>query len=235
MLDLARSFLERDVEALMPAVDAGAPVLVLEPSCAAVFRDELPDLLARDPRARKLAGATRILSELVDEDPGFPVGRLDRRALLQVHCHQHAVLGDDAERRVLGRLGLEVEDPDAGCCGMAGSFGFERGERHRVSVAVGERALLPRIRSTPAETLLLADGFSCRTQIAQGTGRRALHLAEVVRLSQEPSPPRSAERWARRRRPRAPRALQLARAAAVVAIGGAVGLLVRGALSRRLR
>jgi Fe-S oxidoreductase len=232
MLDRARSYLHRDLAALDPAVRAGTPIVFLEPSCAAVFRDELPDLLAGDPRARRLAGATKILSELVDADPSFPVGRLDRRALVQVHCHQHAVLGDEAEKRVLERLGLAAEDPDAGCCGMAGSFGFEAGERHAVSVAVGERALLPRIRAEPRTTLLLADGFSCRTQIAQRTGRRALHLAEALRLAQEPAPATDAERWVRRRRLRAPAGLLLARGLALAFAAGFAAAAVR-ALRRR--
>jgi len=227
MLDLARRFLLRDLDALGPAVASGAPIVFLEPSCAAVFRDELPDLLARDPRAGALASRTRLLSEVVDEDAAFPIGSIGRRALLQIHCHQHAVLGDDAERRVLARLGLEVEDPDAGCCGMAGSFGFEAGDRHAVSVAVGERALLPAVRAASRETLVLADGFSCRTQIAQATGRRALHLAEALRLAQEPAPPRDAERWARRRRPRAPAGLVLARAGGVAALAVAAAALAR--------
>jgi FAD/FMN-containing dehydrogenase/Fe-S oxidoreductase len=232
MLERARAYLRRDLDVLEPAVRAGTPVVFLEPSCAAVFRDELPDLMAGDPRARRLAAAAKVLSELVDEDRGFPVGRLDRRALLQVHCHHHAVLGDEAEKRVLGRLGLEVDDPDAGCCGMAGSFGFEAGERHDVSVAVGERVLLPRVRAEPSTTLLLADGFSCRTQIAQRTGRRALHLAEALRLAQEPAPPRDAGRWARRRRLRAPAGLLLARALALAFAAGLSAAAVR-ALRRR--
>jgi FAD/FMN-containing dehydrogenase/Fe-S oxidoreductase len=233
MLDLARAFLRRDLDALAPALRTGTPIVFLEPSCAAVFRDELPDLLAGDPRAEPLARATRILSEVVDEDDAFPLGRLDRKALLQVHCHHHAVLGDEAEKRVLGRLGLAVDDPDAGCCGMAGSFGFEAGERHAVSVAVGERALLPRVRAEPRTTLLLADGFSCRTQIAQRTGRRALHLAEALRLAQEPAPPANAERWARRRRLHAPAGLLLARGLALAFAAAGIALAARGGWRRR--
>ena len=163
-----------------------------------------------------MARQVKVLSELVDADPGFPIGRLDRRALLQVHCHHHAVLGEDAERRVLGRLGLDVEQPEEGCCGMAGSFGFEAGNRHAISVACGERALLPAVRRAPEAELLLADGFSCRTQIEQGTGRRALHLAEALRLAGEAEPVGDPGEWARRRRPRAV-GLTVARAAAGVA------------------
>jgi hypothetical protein len=113
----------------------------------------------------------------------FPLPRAHGRAVFQGHCHHHAVMGLDAELAVLARLGLAVERPDSGCCGMAGSFGFERGERHRVSVAAGERGILPAVRAAAKETLVLADGFSCREQIAQGTDRRALHLAEAIRLA----------------------------------------------------
>jgi FAD/FMN-containing dehydrogenase/Fe-S oxidoreductase len=232
LLDVARRHLRRDLDALDPAVRAGTPLVFLEPSCAAVFRDELPDLMARDPRARRLAAATKVLSELVDAERGFPVGRLDRKALLQVHCHHHAVLGEEAEKRVLSRLGLEVDDPDAGCCGMAGSFGFEAGERHAVSVAVGERALLPRVRAAPRTTLLLADGFSCRTQIAQRTGRRALHLAEALRLAAEPPPAADAERWSRRRRLRAPAGLLLSRGLALAFAAAAAVVVARRGVGR---
>ncbi|BDG04484.1 FAD-binding and (Fe-S)-binding domain-containing protein [Anaeromyxobacter oryzae] len=228
MLDRARRMLDRSLDALYPAAMAGRPILFLEPSCAAVFRDEALQLFPDDPRAIAVSRQVEVLSELVDSDPGFPVGRLDRKALLQLHCHHHAVLGEDAEQRVLSRLGLEVERPEEGCCGMAGSFGFEAGDRHEVSVACGERALLPAVRRAPPTELLLADGFSCRTQIEQGTGRRALHLAEALRLAQEPAPVADPGAWARRRRPRSI-GLTVARAAAGLAALAFLG----GALARR--
>ena len=227
MLGLARRLLERDLDVLSPAIAAGTPVVFLEPSCAAVLRDELPNLLADDPRAEALARSAKVLAEVVDEDAGFPLGRLPREALVQIHCHQHAVLGDEAEKRVLRRLGLDAKDPETGCCGMAGSFGFEAGARYEVSQRTGELGLFPAIHRAPADALLLADGFSCRTQIAQGTGRRALHLAEAMRLGMEPSPPRDAERWARRRRPRAPARLLLARAGGLAALALAAAALLR--------
>ncbi|MFL5299266.1 MAG: FAD-binding and (Fe-S)-binding domain-containing protein, partial [Anaeromyxobacteraceae bacterium] len=179
MLDLAARHLRRIVEVLAPAVESGARLVGLEPSCVAVFRDELPDLLASEPRARVVSAAMRTLSELLEDD-AVPLPRAAGAAVVQPHCHHHAVMGFDAERRVLERLGLRATVLDRGCCGMAGSFGFEAGERHRVSVAVGELGVLPAIRSAPEDALLLADGFSCREQIAQGTGRRARHLAEVL-------------------------------------------------------
>ncbi len=185
MLDRARRQLEEILDDLSPAAEAGTPILVLEPSCAAVLRDELPELVPDDPRARRVQEQTVLLSELVArEGDRFPLPRAEARALVQVHCHHHAVMGFDDEQRLLERMGVDLEQPDAGCCGMAGSFGFERGDHYRVSQAAGERVLLPKVRSAADETLILADGFSCREQIAQGTDRRAMHLAELLRLAQ---------------------------------------------------
>ncbi|MFT3913297.1 MAG: FAD-linked oxidase C-terminal domain-containing protein [Anaeromyxobacteraceae bacterium] len=182
-LDRARRTLDDALSALAPAARAGRPIVVLEPSCAAVFRDEAHQLFPDDPRARAVAGAVKTLAELVEADPGFPLGRLDRPALLQVHCHEHAVLDEGPHLRVLARLGVRVERPEEGCCGMAGAFGFEAGDRYRVSVACAERKLWPAVRAAPEDRLVLADGFSCRTQIEHGTGRRALHLAEAMLLA----------------------------------------------------
>jgi Fe-S oxidoreductase len=155
------------------------------PSCVAVLRDELLGLFPEDRRARQLAASTLMLSELVERDPQrFQLPRLDgARAVLQGHCHHHAVMGLDAEIAVLRRMGVDLERPDTGCCGMAGSFGFERGRHYQVSMAAGERGILPAVRRAPPQTAILADGFSCREQIAQGTNRRGLHLAEFLRLA----------------------------------------------------
>jgi Fe-S oxidoreductase len=186
MLDLAERMLRRDLEVLSPVVEDGVPMIVLEPSCAAVFRDEMPDLLGEAPGVKRLCERTKILSEFVSENrPRFGLARLGGEAIVQPHCHQHAVLGMAAEKQVLSELGLDAEVLRAGCCGMAGSFGFEEGERYRVSMAAGERALLPKVRQTPPGALVLADGFSCRTQIEQGTGRKAIHLAEAMRRGLE--------------------------------------------------
>jgi len=182
MLKLARRFARRLLDELAPQTQAGVPIVGIEPSCVAVFRDELPDLLAGDPRARQVAQATQTLSELL-ERARVPVPRLEAAAVMQGHCHHHAVMGLDAEMALLHRMGLKVERPDTGCCGMAGSFGFERGKHYEVSMAAGERGILPEVRQAPKEALILADGFSCREQIAQGTDRRALHVAETLRLA----------------------------------------------------
>jgi Fe-S oxidoreductase len=182
MLALARRLLRGVLSALEPDIRAGHPVVVLEPSCASVFRDELPNMLPDEEAARRLADQTHVLSEvLARHAPGWEPPRVERRALLHGHCHQKAVIGVDCDRELLERMGLELELLDSGCCGMAGSFGYERGERYEVSIKAGERALLPRVREADDDTLVVTDGFSCREQIAQGAeGRRALHLAEVL-------------------------------------------------------
>ncbi|HET8599885.1 MAG TPA: FAD-binding and (Fe-S)-binding domain-containing protein [Segeticoccus sp.] len=184
MLPTARRYLEQVRDALRPQIEAGVPVVGLEPSCVAVFRDELPGMLPEDPLARRLADQTLTLAELLGRyAPSWRPPRLDRKALVQVHCHQGAVIGFDSERALLERTGLDLEVPDSGCCGMAGSFGYEAGERYDVSIACGERVILPKVRDAAADTLILADGFSCREQIEQNTDRQALHLAQVLDLA----------------------------------------------------
>jgi len=181
MLTLARRYLRRSLDALRPALDGGVPVVGLEPSCVTVFRDELTNLFPHDIDAQRLHAHSYALSEfLLHHADGWPVPQLRRPALVQPHCHHHSVLGFDDEQELLDRMGLDVTIPDSGCCGMAGSFGYEAGERYEVSMAAGERVLLPAMRDAPADTLLLADGFSCRGQIEAGTGRQALHLAQVL-------------------------------------------------------
>jgi Fe-S oxidoreductase len=196
MLTLARRYLKRVLAGLRPALAAGIPVVGLEPSCLAVFRDELTNLLPHDADARRLHTSSFVLSEfLTRHAENWPVPRLDRQALVQPHCHHHAVIGFDAEQQLLESMGIEAQLAEAGCCGMAGSFGYEAGERYQVSVRAGERALLPKVRSAPKDTLVLADGFSCRSQIAHGTDRTGLHLAQVLALAiaegQGASPDRS--------------------------------------------
>ncbi|MFL6052691.1 MAG: FAD-binding and (Fe-S)-binding domain-containing protein [Actinoallomurus sp.] len=183
MLNLARRYLRHVLDALRPHLEAGTPVVGLEPSCVAVFRDELTNLFPTDPDARRLCAQSHVLSEFLARHSDWPVPRLRRTALVQPHCHHHAVIGFDDERRVLAAMGLQLREPDAGCCGMAGSFGYETGEHYAVSMAAGERVLLPEVRAADEDTLILADGFSCRSQIAAGTGRQAMHLAEVLSLA----------------------------------------------------
>ncbi len=179
MLDAARRQLLRCAEALGGDEAGDTPVVVLEPACCSAFRDELPGLLPDDKRARRLARNAVTLGEFLQRRKGWQAPRRTGRALVQVHCHHHAVMGFDAEQALLRATGLELELPDSGCCGMAGSFGFEA-EHYDVAMRVGERVLLPAVRAAPPDTLILADGFSCREQIRQGGGRRALHLAQVL-------------------------------------------------------
>jgi Fe-S oxidoreductase len=140
-------------------------------------------MLPRDADATRLASQTFQLAELLGGAEGYEPRQLDRRVLLQRHCHAAATHGVDAELALLDRMGVDVDRPDAGCCGMAGAWGYERAH-YEVSQACGERALLPAVRAASASTVVLADGFSCRHQIAQGrTGRRALHLAQLLELA----------------------------------------------------
>lgn len=176
-LDAARAVMRRTLDRMEPA--PGTPVVVLEPSCAATLRTDLPELLPDDPRAAGLAASVRTLAQYLEEyAPEWTPPRLDRRVAGQTHCHQHAVLGDAAERRLREKAGLTGE-LSGGCCGLAGNFGFEKGHWD-VSVACAEDQLLPSVRAARPGTELLADGFSCRTQLEQLTGLRARHLAEVL-------------------------------------------------------
>jgi FAD/FMN-containing dehydrogenase/Fe-S oxidoreductase len=191
MLDRAERLLLKVLHVLEPEIQAGIPMVVLEPSCAAVFRDELLNLFPDDERAERLSRQTFLLSEFLERKAGqFVPPRLARKALVHGHCHHKSLMKMNDEEAVLRRMGLDFYAPAAGCCGMAGSFGFER-DKYQVSRAIGELELLPAVRQASPETLIIADGFSCREQISQCTGRHALHLAEVLRfgLSGEASGP----------------------------------------------
>ncbi|MFG2111295.1 FAD-binding and (Fe-S)-binding domain-containing protein [Streptomyces sp. NPDC048718] len=183
-LDAARRVMTRtlDVMAGTPSALDGRPVLVLEPSCAATLRTDLPELLPDDPRAARLAASVRTFAEALEQlAPDWAPPRLRHAATVtgQTHCHQHAVLGDAAERRLRQKIGMEGELA-GGCCGLAGNFGFEPGHED-VSRACAEDQLLPALRAAPEDAVVLADGFSCRTQIGHlSPDRRPRHLAEVV-------------------------------------------------------
>jgi FAD/FMN-containing dehydrogenase/Fe-S oxidoreductase len=185
MLDTAKLLLKRLMSRLTPYARAGVPIVGLEPSCVAALRDELPAMLVHDEDATRIATGTMTLAEFLTEHAeDWQMPRLERRAIVHGHCHQEAVMGMDADRKLLDRLGLDYEVLDSGCCGLAGSFGFEA-DKYDISVAVGERRLLPAVRQAPADSLILADGFSCRTQIEQLTDRRAIHIAEAIELAME--------------------------------------------------
>ncbi len=184
LLKLARRLLREVLDDLRPALRAGVPVVGLEPSCVAVFRDELLGLFPNDPDAQRLSRESFLLSEfLIQQVKDYHPPRLDgRAAVVHGHCHHKALMGMHDEAELLTRLGLDYQLLDAGCCGMAGGFGFER-DHYDVSIKVGERVLLPAVRAAPRDALIIADGFSCREQIAQTTDRQALHPAQVLRLA----------------------------------------------------
>ena len=188
MLDRAQSLLLNILDALAPEIEAGIPVVGLEPSCVAVFRDELLNLFPHDERAQALSKQTFLLSEFLEQKlaPTSQLPQLPRKALLHGHCHHKSIMKMTAEESLLHRLGVDFQSPAPGCCGMAGSFGFEH-DKYDISAAIGELELLPAVRHAPSDWLIIADGFSCREQIAQGTGRQALHVAEVLQMALQPS------------------------------------------------
>ncbi|MGZ3116185.1 FAD-linked oxidase C-terminal domain-containing protein [Streptomyces sp. H62] len=178
-LDRARAVLRRTLDLMAPVLETSAPVVVLEPSCAAALRTDLPELLHDDPRAARLAARVVTFAEVLERHaPDWTPPALDVPAVGQTHCHQHAVLGDAADRRLREAAGLTGE-LSGGCCGLAGNFGFEAGH-YEVSVACAEDQLLPAVREAPEGSVVLADGYSCRTQLEQLAGARARHLAEAL-------------------------------------------------------
>ena len=184
-LDGARRRLSRLLAVLGPYAEVGTPIVGLEPSCTAVLRSDLADLFPGDERAAAVAGATRTLAELLTApppagpDPDWaPPSLAGLEVIAQPHCHHYSVMGYDADRALLARAGASLRTL-AGCCGLAGNFGMERGH-YEVSVAVAGNALLPALRDAPAGAVYLADGFSCRTQASQLAGVRGVHLAELL-------------------------------------------------------
>jgi FAD/FMN-containing dehydrogenase/Fe-S oxidoreductase len=180
-LKTAKRVLRRTLTTLRPALDTSSPVVVLEPSCAAVFRSDLPELLFGDEDAHRLAKQTYTLGELLAQKaPDWKPPHIDAEAVVQQHCHQHAILGHGDDRQLLVDAGVEPDVLDAGCCGLAGNFGFEKGH-YDVSVACAEDKLMPALRNADADALVLADGFSCRTQIRElSDDRQPMHIAQVI-------------------------------------------------------
>jgi FAD/FMN-containing dehydrogenase/Fe-S oxidoreductase len=186
-LDLAERYLRRSLDQLREWYREGIPIVGLEPSCVAVFKDELGKLLPHDDDAKRLAESTFHFAEFFERFDVEPPP-LRRKAFLWGHCHHKATGGIGSEVQLLRRMGVEVETLDGGCCGLAGSWGYEAGH-YEISMQCGELGLLPRVRELDEETIVVADGFSCKTQIEQGsTGRRALHVAQVLKLAREHGP-----------------------------------------------
>lgn len=179
-LGVARRVISRSLDTIGPLMRSDAWIVGLEPSCTATLRSDVPELFPDHEVALWLRSRVLTFAEALDRvDPARWAPQVRATSISQTHCHQHAVLGIDADLRVMHRLGIDNSVIDSGCCGLAGNFGFERGHL-QVSLAVAERVLLPAVRSAPSSTVVLADGFSCRTQIAHGTGRRSLHLAQLI-------------------------------------------------------
>ena len=181
-LDAARSYLANVLGRMAPQIDAGLPFIFLEPSCASVFKDELPELFPNDPRAQRMRDQVWLLADwLSAKAPDFAIGRLEgAHILIHGHCHHKAVFGGPAsEIALLRQAGATVDLIEAGCCGMAGPFGFEA-DKFEVSKTIANQGLLPAIESAGPMTIVVADGFSCREQIAQLGHKQALHFAEVL-------------------------------------------------------
>ena len=178
MLDTAERLWRQILDALRPWIRAGIPVVGLEPSCVAAFRDELVNLFPHDDDARRLADQTFLLSEYLERQRYQPPP-LEAQATVHGHCHHKAVIGMDAEVALLNRMGVDHEVLDSGCCGMAGSFGFDA-DHYEVSMRVGERVLLPAVRDLGPDERIVTDGFSCREQVEQSTDRTPTHIAQLL-------------------------------------------------------
>jgi FAD/FMN-containing dehydrogenase/Fe-S oxidoreductase len=238
-LDMAERWLRDILQTLRPEIEAGVPVVVLEPSCWAVFHDELTNLLPNDSDAHRLRDNCYMLGDFLQEcAPEYRPPKLNRKALLHGHCHHKALRGRElaGERAVLEQMDLKIHEPEDGCCGMAGAFGFEAGEHYDVSIKCGERMLLPKVRQAKPNEVIIADGFSCREQISQTTDREALHLAQVIRLAKHSGPngPDDGTPEAELLRTRTSEHRQAAfRTAAYVGAGAVAGVLLYGLLRRR--
>jgi FAD/FMN-containing dehydrogenase/Fe-S oxidoreductase len=182
MVDRARSLWDQTLVALKPEIENGTPIVGLEPACVSAFRDELTALFPGHEAAQRLASQTSLISEFLAHERADGLVPTGGSALVHVHCHHHAIIKTDAERKLLDRLGLDYEILASGCCGMAGAFGFET-SKYDLSMRIAEQVLLPRVRAAEPGTLILANGFSCREQIEQATNRQTVHIAELVARS----------------------------------------------------
>jgi Fe-S oxidoreductase len=182
MLDAGRAGLVEILDVLGPLAGSGTPIVGLEPSCLLTLRDELPSMFPRSAEARRLADQALLFDEFLQQRaPQVAMPAREGLALVHGHCHQKALAGMSAELAVLGRApGLVVDAPDTGCCGMAGAFGYGK-DRYELSRTIAERVLLPAVRNSAPDTLIIADGFACRAQIRQFCrDRRPLHLAQAL-------------------------------------------------------
>jgi FAD/FMN-containing dehydrogenase/Fe-S oxidoreductase len=234
MLDQAKRQLRQILTALRPAIHAGVPVVGLEPSCVSVFRDEMVNLLPDDEDAQRLSKQTFLLSEFLAQQKDYRPPRLQRNAVMHAHCHHKALMGTAAETKLLKEMGVSLEPLEAGCCGLAGSFGYEH---YDISMQIGEHALLPKVREVSRDTLVIADGFSCRQQIEHGTERRALHLAEVLHMALKEGEQGAPGNLPERRYPERPAQVSAGALAALLGAGalGAAAVVMASRYARRRR
>lgn len=180
----AKRLLRQVLNTLRKEIRKGIPLVGIEPSCTAVFRDELCNLFPDDVDALRLKKQTYTFGEFIEKfHHNFKIPEYSQRVLMHGHCQHKAVMSIQSEKKLLKKMGVDLEILDSGCCGMAGYFGYQKGEHYEISKKAGERVLLPRVREVGEDTLILADGFSCREQILQETGRRSLHLAELMQIA----------------------------------------------------
>jgi Fe-S oxidoreductase len=191
MLEHAKNYLRTVLRSLAAEIASGIPIVCLEPSCASVFNDELANLFPRDDTAQRLREQVILFADFLERVGYRPAQRNprlhERKAVVHGHCHQKALWSMSPEERLLREAGMKPEVLDSGCCGLAGSFGYET-EHYDISMKIGERMLLPRVRAADRDTVIVADGFSCRQQILHGTPRHAMHLAEVLQMGLRPEP-----------------------------------------------
>jgi FAD/FMN-containing dehydrogenase/Fe-S oxidoreductase len=184
MLNQAKKMLLEIMHTLKDEIREGVPIVGFEPSCVAVFRDELHNLFPNNEEAARLKKQVFTLAEFLENKaPDFKVPVLKRKAIVHGHCHHKAIMKLDCEKSLLNKTGLDYKILDSGCCGMAGYFGYEKGDHYEVSIKAGERVLLPAVRNAADDTIIIADGFSCREQIEQQTNRKGMHLAQVLQMA----------------------------------------------------
>lgn len=185
-LNEAKQYMRRILDALAPQIEAGLPMVVLEPSCASVFRDELKDLFPQDALAQKLASQTFLLSEFLQKfAPDWNPPQWQKTTVVHGHCHHKALMKMTDEEAVLRKAGADFKTLDSGCCGMAGPFGFEK-DKFDVSQTLANRSLVPAVQAAATKDALIADGFSCKEAVSQNSDRHALHLAEWLYLASHP-------------------------------------------------
>jgi Fe-S oxidoreductase len=183
MLKTAKKMLINIMHSLRDPIKNGVPIVGLEPSCVAVFRDELHNLFPHDQQASRLAAQVFTLGEFLETNaPHFTLPEINGSAIVHGHCHHRSVMGMDNEKKILKKTKLDFNVLQTTCCGMAGYFGYEKGAHYEVSIKCGEQLLLPTVRSADLNTVIIADGFSCREMIEQETGRKGLHLAQVLQM-----------------------------------------------------